>query len=68
MVNAANYFLQADQNGNPAIPSDILANLLDGIALLGHATADLSTLRRNSCNKNAVNVVIYCENCSKTRI
>ncbi len=46
VVNAANYFLQADQNDNPANPSDILANLVDGIALLGHTTADLLKLRR----------------------
>eukprot|EP00794_Sanderia_malayensis_P019644 gene19644-21586_t len=47
-VNAANYFLQSDHNDNPVNPSDILTSLVDGMALLGHATADLSTLRRNS--------------------
>eukprot|EP00794_Sanderia_malayensis_P001708 gene1708-1904_t len=47
-VNAANYFLQSDHNDNLVNPSDILTSLVDGIALLGHATADLSTLRRSS--------------------
>ena len=48
MVITANYFVQADQSDNPANPSDMLCSLVDGIALLGHATADLSTLSPTS--------------------
>ena len=48
VVDAANYLLMADMGDQQEAPSAVVTKLVDGIALLGHATNDLSCLRRNA--------------------
>ena len=48
VVDAANYLLMADMGAQQEAPSAVVTKLVDGIALLGHATNDLSCLRRNA--------------------
>ena len=48
VVDAANYLLTADASDQQEAPLAIVTKLVDGIALLGHATNDLSCLRRNA--------------------
>ena len=48
IVNAANYLLMADAGDQQEAPSAVVTKLVDGVSLLGHATNDLSCLRRNA--------------------
>ena len=48
IVDAANYLLMTDMGDQQDAPSAVVTKLVDGIALLGHATNDLSCLRRNA--------------------